>query len=1377
MLLVAFGSFQSFSQSTESRIKTFLSEHQVELGLSNSDINDWIISDQHMDKRTGITHAYIRQHIDKIEVYQAIAVFAITDEKVLMTSNQLIPNVKSKQTDSKPLISASQAISKASEALNIQDFSTPTEISRNGNSFLFDKGNGSLENIPVKLTWVPTDESLALAWDLSIYNLDAKHWWSIRIDAKTGTEIDRVDWVTHCSFEGDHKHSGICSKQAAENLQAPMPPPPPSTDQYNVFALPVESPNHGGRTLVVGPFDPVASPFGWHDTDGTPGAESTLTYGNNVRAYEDDANNNAPGYSPDGTAALDFDFPLNMSQPASGYQDPAITNLFYMNNMMHDIWYQYGFDEASGNFQENNYGNGGNASDRVNAEAQDGGGMNNANFATPPDGNNPRMQMYLWNNPGPPLLTINAPGSLAGAYFALPANFGPALTTTPITSDLVIYDDNTPDEYDACELPVNGAAMNGNIVVIRRGTCPFIDKVQRAQDAGAVAVIMVNNVSGSPINMGGTSGTINIPSVMVSDIDGEAIIAAIEGGATVNGTLVDSPVFDLDGDFDNGIIAHEYGHGISTRLTGGASNSNCLNNSEQMGEGWSDWFGIMITMKATDLATDNRGVGTFVTGESTSGVGIRPAPYNTDMNINGYTYAATNNTGAISQPHGIGFVWCTMLWDMSWALIDKYGFDPDMHNGTGGNNIAMNLVIEGLKLQPCGPGFVDGRDAIILADQLLYGGANECLLWNVFANRGLGYSANQGSASSRTDQTEAFDLPPYLLNVSGSESVTACGSYTWSANGVTYNSSGSYSEVLVASNGCDSTATLNLTIAPAPTSTQTASACNSYLWAEDGNTYTSSGSYTTTVTTGQGCDSIITLDLTILQTVAGTDIISACSQYTWIDGNTYTSSNNTATHTLTSSQGCDSVVTLDLTITPPVSETDIVTACSQYTWSDGNTYTANNNTATQTLVSSQGCDSIVTLDLTILSPTFATDFVTACEQYTWIDGSTYTSNNNTATYLLTNAQGCDSTVTLNLTITNPTTNTDVISSCGAYTWIDGNTYASNNNTATYTLTNSQGCDSIISLDLTVNQPTSATDVITACESYTWMNGNTYTSNNNSATYILTNAAGCDSVVTLNLTILNSTASTDVQTACDSYTWIDGNTYTSSNNSATHTLTNAQGCDSIVTLDLTIFNNSTSTDIQEACGSYTWIDGVTYTASTNNTTFVLTNAQGCDSIITLDLTINDVDASVTSNDPTLTANASGATYQWMDCNNGFTIIPGETAQEFTATQNGDYAVVVTENNCSDTSACQTISSIGLDEFKEGDIMQVFPNPTSDIFTVVFNESIKDATLEVYTMDGRLLYSSEVNSGETSISSADWARGSYLVTVRSSETNVTIHLLKE
>ncbi|MEM1334652.1 MAG: M36 family metallopeptidase, partial [Actinomycetota bacterium] len=320
---------------------------------------------------------------------------------------------------------------------------------------------------------------------------------------------------------------------------------------------------------------------------------------------------------------LDFDVVYDAGAAPDEGDNPLadVINLFYANNWAHDFFHAYGFDEASGNFQQNNYGNGGAGGDPVRAEALDGYGLsspntNNANFATPPDGFPGRMQMY-------------------GFTFS--------------------------DPHRSSSL-------------------------------------------------------------------------------------------------DNGIVLHEYGHGWSVRLTGGRTNVTCLPNTEQMGEGWCDYAALVATLRPGDAGTDARGIGAWAIGQTDTGRGIRAYPYSTDLGVDPRTYDEIRSS---SVPHGLGSTWAAMLWEMTWALIDQHGFDPDVVHGTGGNNLAMQLVSDGLKLQPCRPGFVDGRDAIIQADRLGNGGANECLIWEAFAKRGLGWGADQGSSDSRSDGIESFELPPF----------------------------------------------------------------------------------------------------------------------------------------------------------------------------------------------------------------------------------------------------------------------------------------------------------------------------------------------------------------------------------------------------------------------------------------------------------------------------------------------------------------------------------------------------------------------------------------------------------------------------------------
>ncbi|HEX8385521.1 MAG TPA: M36 family metallopeptidase, partial [Rubricoccaceae bacterium] len=203
----------------------------------------------------------------------------------------------------------------------------------------------------------------------------------------------------------------------------------------------------------------------------------------------------------------------------------------------------------------------------------------------------------------------------------------------------------------------------------------------------------------------------------------------------------------------------------------------CLGGNEQMGEGWSDFIGLMLTQRAGDTGAQRRGVGTYVGFEPTDGVGIRNAPYSTDFAVNDYTYQdvisfayTTTSPGprGLSVPHGVGFVWASAMWDMTWNLIDAHGYSADVYDadGAAGNQIALNLYATGLKLTSCSPGFVSGRDGILAADRLLYPDPNrpgEGLhyesIWRAFARRGVGVGADQGSTENPNDGTASFALP------------------------------------------------------------------------------------------------------------------------------------------------------------------------------------------------------------------------------------------------------------------------------------------------------------------------------------------------------------------------------------------------------------------------------------------------------------------------------------------------------------------------------------------------------------------------------------------------------------------------------------------
>ena len=758
----------SYSQNSKSIIEDYLNDNYRQHQLELDDIDAFRINKEFNSKSLNGKHVYIQQTIQDYPVFNAISSVFIKKGKVEVFNSSFITDLDNKVETSNSSMDVLEALSYAVSQLNLSaDSQTTIEENINSQQYLLTNDAISNHKINAKLIYQPINDhsNLRLAWEISIKPNDSNNWWNVAIDAQNGNLLRKHNWMQTCDF--NHQPSdGIQITNSKHSLSFEENENSVMNGSYRVYPSPIESPNHGNRSLITDPANATASPFGWHDTDGISGPEFTITRGNNVIAREDRDGDDAGGYSPDGGFALQFDYPLDFNQPPQLNEDAAITNLFYWNNLMHDIFFNYGFDEASGNFQETNYSGNGLGGDFVIADAQDGSGMNNANFGTPPEGFNPQMQMFLWSAPGGPSdnFIVNSPQNSADSFLGIPAGFGPVIPTTPITADLaLVEDDNSSTSTnlnDACDNIINSNELNGKIAVIDRGDCTFVSKILKAQNAGALAVIMINNVAGNPITMGGDGDSITIPSIMLSLTEGSPITSALQNGTNINATLVNNGPFRVDGDFDNGIVAHEYGHGISTRLTGGSDQADCLFNDEQMGEGWSDWLGLVTTIQPNDQPEDPRGYATYAISQNPSGSGIRPARYSTDMNINPATYAITNNQNSISQPHGIGFVWASMIWDLTWAFIDEYGFDADLYNGTGGNNMAMQLIIDGMKLQSCNPGFIDGRDAILQADQQLNGGANACLIWETFANRGLGYSADQGSSFDRADQTEAFDIPP-----------------------------------------------------------------------------------------------------------------------------------------------------------------------------------------------------------------------------------------------------------------------------------------------------------------------------------------------------------------------------------------------------------------------------------------------------------------------------------------------------------------------------------------------------------------------------------------------------------------------------------------
>ncbi len=758
--------FTAFSQSgDEAVVKNKIVLSASRIGLSASDVQDAIILKNYTDKNTGIQHLYLQQTYAGIPVYNSIKTLAFKNEQLLYSSGEFSFKIKRQIANPTLTIQPQEAIGKAALHLHLPVAEAAFSFVRNEtinhiNNQIFSAQKIAKKNIETGLCW--TADSLGkwhLAWNVSIDVANSPDWWNVRVDATSGTIINKNNFTVYEKNNGENKPS----------YNYFSPPNGAANASYNVVPFPAENTNIANISTVTNPWEMAgtnnkATTLGWH-YDGT--TTYNISRGNNVFAYDDSANKNAPGSVATSVTALpDLSFSFtpdfNLNTSLSVNKSSAITNLFYWNNLMHDVMYQYGFDEPAGNFQANNLGRGGLGNDFVLAESHDGSGLNNSNFSTPDDGTSGRMQMYLWDAVKQPSFVVRTPSFIAGSDSSIESGFSrknKLIAVGPVSGSIVLYNTDTLACSDT--LPIN---LKGKIALIYRGNCTFVQKVKNAQNAGAIAVVMVNTQGSALLTMGGTDTSIVIPAILISYGNGSAIYNALKNGNPVTATLTGTPL--LDGDFDDGIICHEYGHGITHRLTG--ANASCMSNNERPDEGWSDYFALMMTQNwAKTNLTDSakpRTIGTYVFGEAATGNGIRTYPYSTNMTVNPHTYKDLLSNGEV---HYIGEIWCSTLWDMTWGIINQEGsINTNIYDakGSGGNVIALQLVIEGEKLQACSPGFLDARDAILVADSILYNSRHKCTIWNAFARRGMGASAVQGSSDNTSDGTAAFDVPTLHLH-------------------------------------------------------------------------------------------------------------------------------------------------------------------------------------------------------------------------------------------------------------------------------------------------------------------------------------------------------------------------------------------------------------------------------------------------------------------------------------------------------------------------------------------------------------------------------------------------------------------------------------
>lgn len=750
--------------------------------LSRSDVDNAVLQNVHLPKNgRGAVVATYGRRVNGIEVFRSeVKVVMNASHELVALSGYLAPRAAEDAVAAQPAsfrLSAPQALARAvgdvtGTMLDARAFA-PSGTQGDYSHYTVDANVLASQrfgsNPRVKKVLYPMPDGLVPAYYVEVNSGSAStpdaSYFAYVISARDGSTLVKTDLTESEAFTY-RVYADPVSKLPYDGPQGTEASPHP-TGTPNGYQAPLDQP----ANLVT----LASAPFSQNDPWLAPNA--TQTSGNNVDAYIDLGGNDgfqagidfrAP-LSDAATRSFDYQYDLTKAPGSSQNQrQAAIVNLFYMNNWLHDWYYDAGFDEASGNAQASNYGRGGMEGDPIRAEAQDYGGRNNANMSTPADGARPRMQMYVFD--GVAEFNVSQPASVAHGYVTYGASFGPA--SYDVDSDLAMPPtDADPNKNAALRIgcnadnssPYTGTPFAGKIAVIERGTCSFVYKVLNAQRAGALGVVITNSATGALGGMAASGipavdNAITVPAVMVSKPEGDAWRTEVANTNTVKAHMRKTVDMDRDGTIDNGIIAHEWGHYISNRLIGNAAG---LTNHQgrSMGEGWGDFHALLLTVRAEDAAKPANAnwsgvyslAGYTMSGGANQGYyyGIRRVPYTTDMTKNPLTLkhiasgtplpnspippsGGLTGTGN-SEVHNAGEIWATMLWECYASLLNAHPFDEAQDR-------MKRYLVAAYKATPNQPTYLEARDAV-LATVAAADAADYQRFIAAFAKRGAGFGA------------------------------------------------------------------------------------------------------------------------------------------------------------------------------------------------------------------------------------------------------------------------------------------------------------------------------------------------------------------------------------------------------------------------------------------------------------------------------------------------------------------------------------------------------------------------------------------------------------------------------------------------------------
>jgi hypothetical protein len=531
-------------------------------------------------------------------------------------------------------------------------------------------------------------------------------------------------------------------------------------------------------------------------------ASATYSFGNNVQAYSDRNQSNqfifqtgagfqeGADFRAETTAAKTFDRTYNPALPPDSSPDQikaSVTQVFYVTNWLHDYYYDSGFDERAGNAQAKNYGRGGVENDPLLTEAQDSadtGRANNANMSTPSDGASPRMQMYVWTGT-PNTKLITSPAITFDDWLGTAA-FGPKKFDAS-SGEIVLSNDGSTmipagsmgmgmgTMTDACQRPTN---VMGKIAVVDRGVCTFTSKAQNAQAAGAVGMILVNNVSGhNAPNITATAQGITIPTLTLSIEDGQKLKTHLLEAPVQVMSFTRGDEIGRDGSIDSTVVAHEWGHYLHMRLQDGQ-------NSQYMGmsEGWGDFNSLFMCIRENDKfpgrAYPMAQYAAAGFGSRAAYFGIRRAPYSVEYTINPFTFTHIRGNAELpktapvqaseddpmNEAHLLGEIWAETLFEV-YANILEVGKSAGRPFAETQRRMS-EYVVGALKTAPDDPSFVEQRDAFLSVARSMVAKdptrqADVDAMARGFAKRGLGAMAvaPPKRSTSLNEAVESFLIP------------------------------------------------------------------------------------------------------------------------------------------------------------------------------------------------------------------------------------------------------------------------------------------------------------------------------------------------------------------------------------------------------------------------------------------------------------------------------------------------------------------------------------------------------------------------------------------------------------------------------------------